>query len=352
MTKAGEPIKTAEPQLWEIRPSRGGRGLFATQDLPTGTLILLEMPALTLRRPTNLQSLSNEVIQKAFDTMTPANQKRFMQLSSSGHQDKTTEISRIFHTNALSAGDTLVKYLCFDLSLMNHSCMENASWAFRFQTGKFFVTPIRDIRKDEEITISYAGYSRWFTGAQRAVVFKRLWSFDCDCKACRSGTEYADISDMRRVLLLALHVVAELITTGTAGYPPNYLPALQESGGDCHFNVRMNIIKQLKEADLTFIWWLMAKLLEAEGKFNDYLELLYTKAVDSLQKRLIHCGLASKRVENVEAWFANIKVWTKRAQDIKRVNERPDQKFVYTPRGQESWTRSKVRGVQSCRSCW
>jgi len=271
MTKAGElkdaPVKAAEPQLLKIRPSKGGRGLFATQDLPTGTLILLEMPALTLRRPDDLQSLSNEIIQQAFDAMTPADQERFMQLSSSGHKDKTTESSRIFHTNALSSDDSQVRYLCFNLALMNHSCMENASWTFRSQTGKFFVTSIRDIRKDEEITISYAGYSRWFTGAQRAVVFKRLWSFDCDCKACRSGTEYAKISDMRRVLLLALSAVAELITTGTTGeYPPNYLPAMRESGGDCHFRFRMDIIKQLKEADLTFIWWLMAKLMEAEGK--------------------------------------------------------------------------------------
>jgi len=170
--------KAPEDSLWEVKESPGkGRGLFATQDLPRGTLMMLEEPAIKLRRAGPNQPCSQKAVEAAFNTMTVEQQERFMRLSADGRKDKTTKLLRIFDTTFFTGNDLDFSYICLNLSLLNHSCIENASWHMRPQADNFLVTATSFIPKGDEITINYASYGSFYTAAQRAALFATFGNF-------------------------------------------------------------------------------------------------------------------------------------------------------------------------------
>jgi len=338
--------KAPEDSLWEVKESPGkGRGIFATQDLPRGTLIMLEEPAMRVRHAPN-QPCSQEAVQAAFNAMTVEQEERFMRLSAEGRKDKTTKLLRIFDTNFFTGNVLDVSCICLNLSLLNHSCVENASWHIRLQADNFLVTATSFIPKGDEITINYAPSGSFYTAAQRAALFATFGNFKCDCKACKINTDFRKASDMRRVLLVALNMILQRAHgRSPVELPPNHDIALRTTNGSFLFQLNFQYIDQFVEADYTFVWWLSAKLYEAEGLFNDRLREAYQGAVYSLEKRLDEIGKSGKPVQYLAVYLDHLNTWTKIAVDVERIIERPYNMPAYTPPGQASWRRIKVSQI-------
>lgn len=75
-------------------------------------------------------------------------------------------------------------------SLINHSCLPNASVSFQPRFGVAVVTSIRDLRAGEDIRISYGPMVNSYnssTAEERMNRLKRNYGFDCDCEGCARG---------------------------------------------------------------------------------------------------------------------------------------------------------------------
>lgn len=206
-----------------------GMGLFATEFIPKGAKILDEKPVLTCptldgpRGPKhNTQyllgfvaqvfSLSPQLQLEVFHlrgekaSVPPPSMRRFRDvLDQFSHPDgsrlswreslRLQDALRIFYTNAAAMyggsstwwfwrpaelGDGL--FLTF--SRMNHSCEPNASWDtdLHGRPGVMSVRAERDIKKDEEITISYIPVANRPVEKRRQML--RGWGFDCQCAKC------------------------------------------------------------------------------------------------------------------------------------------------------------------------
>jgi hypothetical protein len=73
-------------------------------------------------------------------------------------------------------------------ALMNHSCDYNA--VVGFEGDQLFVKPVRPIRKDEQILISYIDVTN--PRDVRRSDLRERYFFDCDCKKCEDKTARED----------------------------------------------------------------------------------------------------------------------------------------------------------------
>lgn len=329
--------------LYEIRESEGkGKGLFATKDLPKGTLILLDKPLGFTN--TSSQDMTLGDVQDALSTMTTKQRETFMTLSDHGGTSPH-RLVRIFQTNGLGwRGGSCI---CLKISLVNHSCRPNAKWTSDDDRNIHFVTTTSFIPKDTEITFNYAAYTMNYTRSQRRALLKTIWSFDCTCEACSPppGADSVQLSDMRRILIIGLHAILK----GKNGKvkAENYHLALQGSNGRDMFEIKNSRIMQYTEADRTFAWFLFAKLMEAEGAFHLALANAWLQAANSLKERMMAEGQAGRRLVNPEAWFENYRSLKKAMFDVSKICMRPEGSLVFTEPGKKPWTVGKVCVQQS-----
>jgi len=106
---------------------------------------MLETPIMTLHRPGPNKPFLPDAVQAAFDSLTLADKKRFLSLSGNGRPEATTNLLRIFLTNALGGINNDISSICIEISLLNHSCVPNATWCFRPDaatggSGKYLIT--------------------------------------------------------------------------------------------------------------------------------------------------------------------------------------------------------------------
>jgi hypothetical protein len=311
------------PGRWEIRPSEGkGRGVFATEDIPMGSLVMLEKPALKLPHPGLNKRIRTVDVLREFDKMTPSQQSHFSRLSDSGHQDIPHKLHRTFLTNAIVANTARDFHVYLNFSMINHSCLPNALNKYREETGQQMVIATKSIAKNEEITITYQGNLIYETAETRARLFSEAWGFQCGCKACKGPLSRA--SDIRRVMLAALFAILERHDVKQQASVVAMKELTLSVLKDKHL-CRLDFahIDAFSEADYTFLWWLEAKLLETEGVYIDNLGVAYQRAAVSLQKRLTIAGEAGKKVEHLEAYFINIKTWWKIWYNVERITRRP-----------------------------
>jgi tetratricopeptide (TPR) repeat protein len=70
-------------------------------------------------------------------------------------------------------------------SYFNHSCVSNSIKIFLGDL--LIIHALKDIKKDEEITIRYSpsGYTNLINYAERSDITSRLYNFKCDCQLCK-----------------------------------------------------------------------------------------------------------------------------------------------------------------------
>jgi len=191
--------------LWEVRSSKGkGLGIFARRKIKQGTRIIVEPPLFTVRPPKiaaggayTLQKLFEDV-EKAYKRLTPAERGIYLTCFDNrpAEDQETSREVLIFKNNAAPLADG--SFGIFPKSAkINHSCRPNAVSVFSDPQRSRIIWAARDIKKGEEITITYVPLLQT-TENRRDGLSK--YGFHCECEACRAhdlGTDHEHGDDKR-----------------------------------------------------------------------------------------------------------------------------------------------------------
>ena len=85
--------------------------------------------------------------------------------------------------------------ICLDASRINHCCIPNAHYSWNSSIQRETVHAIKDISKDEEVTISYCSAFHTLEGRKREL---EAYVFACSCPACQTNTDFGFRSQIRR----------------------------------------------------------------------------------------------------------------------------------------------------------
>ncbi|KFY05165.1 hypothetical protein O988_00216 [Pseudogymnoascus sp. VKM F-3808] len=186
--------------LYEIQDMTGkGIGVVAQQDIQTGARILCEPPLFTTA-DLSIISQMELFIANELKGLSKAQQRQFLSLHNNfpGKQ----AFSGIVRTNALPLGPGSPTGGIFPIiSRINHSCRPNTQHTWNSLKKHETIHAIRNIKKGEEITISYnlGGPSKW-----RRLRMKENFNFDCTCDLCSQPDEVLKVSDDRQVRIQIL----------------------------------------------------------------------------------------------------------------------------------------------------
>lgn len=223
--------------LYYIKASPGkGLGMFATRDIRKGTRILSEKPFFTLsNRPRISESdpYAPNDISKAFDRLPASEQRKFMGLHCPKRPGCSLGVS-IYEANCFEMGSGTC--ICLDASRINHSCVPNAHYSWNSSIQRQTLHAVKDISKDEEITISYCSAIRTLEERKRDL---EPYVFTCSCPACQTDTDIGIRSQIRRQQMLDLD-------QEIADYQ-NDPPAAREEYGQC--DERSAILRLVKLID-------------------------------------------------------------------------------------------------------
>jgi len=151
-----------------------GKGLYAKKDFNIGDIILVEEPFYIL----NEKNIEDENIKK----------KIFELKNSVENDNKTLDIIKIINiikTNSISL-DGNGSGLFTIISRINHSCISNARYFWNSIENKEYIIAVRDIKKDEEITVSYGETILMSYDERKQYLFNR-WKFNCECLICKDN---------------------------------------------------------------------------------------------------------------------------------------------------------------------
>ncbi|KAF7955658.1 hypothetical protein EAE96_004584 [Botrytis aclada] len=216
---------TMAHQLYAKRSVPGkGLGLIATMDIPRGTRILSES-ALMLEPKVPGEDL-RPCLSRQWATLTHEQRQDYV---SFGHVHPcTNEIERlcaIFNTNCLPLEGTYMLEsdnpdrsqkknkrggLFSDACRINHACDRNAGAHWIESSQKIAVTALKDICKDEEITINYVGLNK--PRKTRRGHLQRHFGFDCSCGLCSLPEKENKSSDrqLREIPRLSLFIFGRI----------------------------------------------------------------------------------------------------------------------------------------------
>ena len=185
---------------FELKPSPGkGWGAFATRQIERGAMILREKPLFVIRKPH--EEITEEDVWAAFVQLAPSEKQLFLYLCDNASRPFTRLTEALAENSFTISNSGPPAHGLFLLqSRFNHSCIPNSKIpSTGGEINARFAT--RDIVAGEEIT---SCYNTDFDGRTRHERHQAL-RFSCDCKACRIGTPFQKLSDMRRTLIRGLH---------------------------------------------------------------------------------------------------------------------------------------------------
>ncbi|KAF2469916.1 SET domain-containing protein [Lindgomyces ingoldianus] len=203
--------------LIEIRPAPGkGLGLFTKERIPQGIRVLAESPIISILSNRNQCSS----VFRAFKNLTTLQQTEFLTLCcrtpESLKRKVETELKRDWqqipeiHRDIISiwSANTYVYYMYLLASRINHSCLPNLYYRFNENLDMGTFHAVRDIEKDEELTISYINATNHMKHQRQDDL--ESWGIECQCLACvdtdrnRRGEENrAKLYDLEQVLTSA-----------------------------------------------------------------------------------------------------------------------------------------------------
>lgn len=180
--------------IFDVRQVHGkGKGLFVNVPVPKSTCVLSEVPILTLP-----SSLSPEDVKTEVDNLPEQQRQAFESLlNCHPYENIATKYMGIVKTNCIGQPDGHWVRICMYASRINHSCDANAQHTWNDKLGKIVVHALKDIARDEEVTINYVG--REHTRQERQEHLKQSDNFECACGLCSLHLGLSDADD-RKVL--------------------------------------------------------------------------------------------------------------------------------------------------------
>ncbi|OLN85064.1 SET domain-containing protein 5-like protein 4 [Colletotrichum chlorophyti] len=196
--------------MFTIRQAAGkGLGVFASQPILRGQRILADQALLTFSSSDN----SSSILQQAH-ALSKAGRKTLLSLSTNASksgifswlesvwQSKSAPtrtvlnhtILNIFRNNNFNIGNN-VQALFPQVARLNHSCVPSAQGNYNKALDAFTIHAIRNIEKDEEITISYLDEHMGLRQSRQSALHDG-YGFMCGCTACDPATSKA--SEERR----------------------------------------------------------------------------------------------------------------------------------------------------------
>ncbi|KAK3315520.1 hypothetical protein B0H66DRAFT_628669 [Apodospora peruviana] len=202
--------QTQEKQPYKITPLPGkGLGLVATRRIPQGEVLTVDYAALVADSafPSKMKREQGRVLlRKAIERLPRV--KEVMELARSG-KDATGDVGEVdvedvVKTNSftLRIGGESYMALFPTIARINHACNPSAFTRFDEKTLSNTVIAFREIKKGEEITISYSEFG--LTRAERQHILQAKWGFTCTCSLCTASQDEITASDARRLKIKAL----------------------------------------------------------------------------------------------------------------------------------------------------
>ncbi|KAK1773662.1 hypothetical protein QBC45DRAFT_72119 [Copromyces sp. CBS 386.78] len=198
-----------QQRLYDIVPiPNKGTGVIAIQDIPKGTRIMAEKPLFIV--PTDIMKRGNEVVEKHITQelkgLDKDQQRAFLSLHNC-HGAKFSPFLAISKTNMLGLGSPPVGGgLFIEASRINHACNPNTQNSWNERISRETIHAVRDIKKGEEITISYIGHFASYD--ERQSILKDKFKFDCACEVCSLPPDQRMASDDR---LATIHELDQAI---------------------------------------------------------------------------------------------------------------------------------------------
>ena len=186
--------------LQEVRDK--GLGVIAAAKIPKGTRILSESALLRVPRSTNSKKQVGKALAKAISALNDDQRQAFLSLHNA-FEDEATQGLGIVRTNALPLGsDAAAGGIFLEASRINHACIQNAQNTWNEDLQRLTIHAIRDIDKDEEITIMYLEERTNRSARQLALQVK--FRFTCSCQLCALTGPQLGLSDKRLDEILRL----------------------------------------------------------------------------------------------------------------------------------------------------
>merc|ERR1712010_175874 len=112
-----------------------------------------------------------------------------------GSPEKILKIFCIIEANGFSCFKST--YLAIQSAKFNHSCLPNAERTqFRKADGSFEIVAVTNIKKGEEITISYSWSVSMKSRGSRQKIIQNRFYFDCKCNFCQEEAGFYN-NDMK-----------------------------------------------------------------------------------------------------------------------------------------------------------
>lgn len=207
-----------------------GQYMRAERGIRMGTVILSERPILRVTRQGNTDE--NE-LDAALQQLTSEDRQHFDSLDHGGRGPSSAK--KRFDNNSYrfddANGDWAVIYR--DLCRLNHSCIPTARTVQNTDERTLDLVALTDLKKDDEISISYATIDEttgWPPFTSRDKDLKR-YGFDCDCELCADIRTDQRGTRARRARLALLRNRLNRRTHGTLEEAEEYCDLIEEELG-------------------------------------------------------------------------------------------------------------------------
>ncbi|KAG0647468.1 SET domain-containing 5 [Hyphodiscus hymeniophilus] len=197
---SSEVVKT-ETDVWRLETIPGkGKGLIASEDIVSGTLILSDFPLLKTDVITSMETVERDLA-RALKALPKTHQRAFLSLHN--NYPGKNPLSNIIRSNGYPLGPgSEVGGVFPNLSRINHSCKPNAKHSWNPALQKYVVYAIRSITKGQEILVSYLSGG---DSQQRQRELKDNFGFTCACELCSLPALALRASDSRLIRADALN---------------------------------------------------------------------------------------------------------------------------------------------------
>ncbi|KAF2849702.1 SET domain-containing protein [Plenodomus tracheiphilus IPT5] len=199
-------VCSGPPEVFTVYSSPGkGLGVFATQDLEIGDIVMRETPAIRIKPPSVSKgspypmSTISRLVQEQFQSLPTEAQDEIMSLTfhaTTAEKDTHDRLGLIFRTNAYNTGTDIGLFP--KIARINHSCRPNTSYYWSEKLNKRIVFASREIKRGEEFSVSYI--SLLLTREERQMRLNQ-YGFKCACEVCAQTGNVGKESDARRVKL-------------------------------------------------------------------------------------------------------------------------------------------------------